>query len=513
MQDMQEQEQNPNPPPVVTPITSVVATKQTKQKTVDRANLEAAIEQGASGDAELLRALLRHRFCFGAASKHWYRWAGTHWKQDVQSERLCVAHDELVALYSALLQDVDAEKHDALAEGNKDSANAKKAFASKIEKRLVRLHDPRYQTQVVDHAAVGLASLSVEDSETFDKVPHYLPCLNDTVDLKTGFPLANRPDAWQTKCAPVKYDRTATAPTWHTFMNDIFDGDAELVAFVRRLLGMALLGEVSEHVLPIFYGGGANGKSALLETIKQTIGGDFATPGNLSIIVGKADNRGGPSPELLRLRGTRLVWFSEPDGSAHLRTGNAKNLTGGDTLTARPLHGNPVEWSPTHTAIVTTNHKPRVPDNDFGTWRRILLVPFNVRFVDNPSAANERQRDPRMIEKLRTERPGILADLVEGCLEFQRDGLNPPDAVRVETALYQNEEDDVKRFVEECCKLDSSKKVAPRKFHDAYATWCQGEGILHPLASKKLQKRLETAFGIRRGKSREIPGIYLDEKG
>lgn len=76
--------------------------------------------------------------------------------------------------------------------------------------------------------------------------------------------------------------------------------------------------------------------------------------------------------------------------------------------------------------MLVTNHKPHANADDYALWKRLILIPFTQAFVDSPRAAHEHQRDAKLAETLRGEASGILAWLVRGCLEWQRDGLKPP---------------------------------------------------------------------------------------
>ena len=138
--------------------------------------------------------------------------------------------------------------------------------------------------------------------------------------------------------------------------------------------------------------------------------------------------------------GKRMVWGSESKDGADLDTAQVKPITGGGKLTASTLYGNPVSFTPTHLAILMTNRRPHAPADDDAAWERIQLIPFDVRFVDDPNAPDERKRDPKLKEKLAAEGPGVLAMLVRGTMAWLKDGLNPPERVKLATREYWAEE-------------------------------------------------------------------------
>jgi len=221
-------------------------------------------------------------------------------------------------------------------------------------------------------------------------------------------------------------------------------GDPEMVAFLARLFGYHTTGKATEHVVPILYGeDGRNGKGTLLETIKDVLGDELASPIPAAVLVqaNQEPNGEAPRPFLFGLRGKRLVWASETAEGQRLNSALLKLLSGGDTITARTLHGKPDTFKATHKIMLLTNAKPEVDALDSALWERLLLIPFEQRFVDNPSGPNEHPRDKDLPEKLRAEAPGILAWLVRGCLEWQAQGLQPPDKVRAATKELRDEND------------------------------------------------------------------------
>src|SRR5262249_41240372 len=148
----------------------------------------------------------------------------------------------------------------------------------------------------------------------------------------------------------------------------------------QRLLGYALTGDVSEQLVSIFYGKGANGKSTLVNAVLDVMGGDYAmkAPGRLLMA-----SRGERHPtEVADLFGKRLVVASEPEQGCRLNEALVKDLTGGEPLRARRMREDFWEFRPTHKIVLLTNHRPRVRGTDEGIWRRLRLVPFEARFWD-----------------------------------------------------------------------------------------------------------------------------------
>jgi putative DNA primase/helicase len=118
-----------------------------------------------------------------------------------------------------------------------------------------------------------------------------------------------------------------------------------------------------------------------------------------------------------------------------------------------------------------TNHEPRAPAHDFAFWERVFLIPFELSFVDNPKADNERPRDKDLFYKLIEEKSGILASLVRGCLEWQQIGLNPPDEITKATAKYKRSQDNLADFIDECCYIDPDANVGASSLYQQFAEW------------------------------------------
>jgi putative DNA primase/helicase len=134
-----------------------------------------------------------------------------------------------------------------------------------------------------------------------------------------------------------------------------------------------------------------------------------------------------------------------------------------------------------------------VPAGDFALWQRIHLIPFTISFVDNPKKPNERKADPDLPQKLRAEASGILAWLVRGCLDWQRIGLNPPEAVLAATRDYQAEEDILGHFIDDRCILGDSIEVKSSALYKAYVAWCDENGH-KPISGTRFGKEIKTMF-------------------
>jgi len=268
-------------------------------------------------------------------------------------------------------------------------------------------------------------------------------------------------------------------------------------------MGYATTGQTIEAVLPIFHGAGGNGKTVLLQALADVLGGDLAGPIEAEMLLESRFHKqsGGPSSDLIHLRGRRLTWLSETNENRRLNAGKAKLFTGGDYITGRAPHAiRQITFKPTHKIFLLTNHKPKADAHDAALWRRVLLIPFELSFVVNPQKPNERKADLNLAEKLRAERPGILAWLVKGCLEWQRQGLNPPESVKAATADYRDTEDTIKTFLGERCNEGPTLSVRAGVLFAAYKAWAEGNGE-RQLTGKKFWLYCDELFDSDRDRS------------
>ncbi|HVU88049.1 MAG TPA: phage/plasmid primase, P4 family [Pirellulales bacterium] len=320
-------------------------------------------------------------------------------------------------------------------------------------------------------------------SSVFDAQAHLLNVLNGTVDLRTGELRPHDRSDRITRLAPVTFDPDAGCPQWREFIRWATVDDRELGQFLQRSLGSALWGEVRDHVLLILYGTGRNGKGTLLSVLRKILG-DYATEAAKDLLIERKHE--GHATERAALCGRRLVTCTESARRAHLDEALVKQLTGGDTITARGMRENLWSFQPSHTLIMATNHRPRISGTDLGIWSRIRLVPFNARISD---AA----KDTGLATKLEAEASGILSWLIAGCRLWQDDGFKLMDAAAVTeaTAEYRESSDLLKPFLDECTIEQPHGRVLFGDLREAYLSWCKTHGIAQPMGERTFREDLD----------------------
>jgi len=410
----------------------------------------------------------------------WFIWNGSRWAPDDNGEIYRKAQEipKLLKLEAALI------------EGDRES---KTAFGHAI--RSGEAPKLRAMIELAKHQP-GVATAP----EIFDANPWLLGVKNGVVDLRTGEFRESSKEDFITKQAGVAYDPAARCLTWERFIERALNGSKELVDYAKRIVGYCLSGDTSEHSIFFCYGTGRNGKTTFTET-HQALMGDYAVKASPTLLV---QDRHGKSPEAekARIANARLVVGSEVEEGSKLAESLIKDLTGGDTTTGRELFGKTFEYKPTQKLVMFGNHKPVVRGGDFGIWRRLKLIPFDVQIPDA-------EVDRELPAKLLAESSGILNWAIQGFLAWQKTGLCTPEAVLIATTEYKEEEDELGEFIGEKCRL--SGEVDRKELYRAYKEWADEGGIRYVMKERVFAKKLreKNIGGRQSGPTRYWTGISV----
>ena len=450
---------------------------------------EQILNDNENGDAKIFIGNFRNKFCYDTAETKWYLWAGHFWEKDFRRESVgCV--DVVVQFYKDKLTEIRAEINLAYQNDDESTARKLKKVEADFQSRIKLLNTNARRNNILSLAATGKDSLAIKGDE-WDRHPMLLPCSNGVVDLETGQLKSSSPADYLKTAAPTEWQGLdCPAPTWEQFLLQIFDGDEEIVAYLHRLLGYAITGMTTEHILPVFCGQGRNGKGTIFEVLGRILG-DIAKPCSPELLVEFCGSKSGSaaSPDIMDLMGRRIAWTSETDGNRSFNMAKVKRLTGNDSLKGRHLFKGMVTFDPTHKLFLLTNNKPHADANDYAFWKRLQLLNFPISFVDDPVKDNERQRDPYLMNKLLGEKSGILAWLVNGCLEWQNINISPPDKVLRSSMEYQAEEDIIGAFINEVCLITPSSKISSTLLYEEYKKWAVDSGH-RPLSQTKFGKKM-----------------------
>lgn len=316
--------------------------------------------------------------------------------------------------------------------------------------------------------------------DELDRDPLLLNCLNGTLDLKTGSLRPPQQSDLLTKVAPVAYHPDSTCPLWMRFLATTFSRNPELVPYVQRLAGSYLTGLIRDQVVTIAHGIGANGKSTFFNTLLAMLGDDYGMTTPKGFLTGGNDH----STERADLRGKRLAVCAETSEKSELDEGLVKQLSGGERIRARRCYQDHSEFDATHKLVLHSNHLPRVVGTDHGIWRRLCVVPFQ-------HCVPKELQDGELPEKLKTELPGILRWCLEGCLEWQKNGLQPPPCVTSASEQFRAEQDTVSGFIERDCNDQDDVTIKLADLHSGLKRYCHINGIVEVPTSRKLSNELK----------------------
>jgi putative DNA primase/helicase len=300
----------------------------------------------------------------------------------------------------------------------------------------------------------------------FDADGWVLNVANGTLDLRTGQLRPHAREDLISNLIEVAFDPQAECELWDEFLWRVLDRNDELYAYLRRFVGYLLVGDTSEQSLHFLWGLGANGKTVFCEVLVRLLG-DYAVAVSPDLIMLRRHS--GIPNDVARLRGVRAALMNETSQGSRFDEAKLKDLTGGDTLTARFLHQEFFDFHPTHRIVIRGNHKPAINGTDEGIWRRLRLVPFTVSIP-----TDEQDRD--LLRKLEGELPGILNWALKGCLEWQAEGLKPPAIIAEAVRAYREESDTLGRFIEEHCEVRKLAQVKSGAFFKHYQEYAEQAG-------------------------------------
>jgi len=371
---------------------------------------------------------------------HWHIWNGQRWVQDVTLRTFSLAQELC----------------------RRASLGVNKSRERKI------LNKAQTRAAVVSLARENPTLAAVP--EQWDADPWLLGTPGGVIDLRTGTLLPHDPERYLTHCCEVAPG--GDCPLWKEKLSEICGGNDEFVDFLKRWFGYCLTGLTREEMLTFFIGEGGNGKGTVIETIAWVMG-DYAVPVAMTTLV---ETRRSEHPtEIAKLFKVRLAVASETQDGGRINAAKVKLLTGSDKLTARFMRADYFDFAPTHKLVISGNRPLMLGRKDKAIERRWLTVPFTLSF----------EPDKTLKERLKAEGPGILAWLIEGCLEWQQRGLVVPQVVNDATEEYLNSQDDLAQFIDEECVVDppdllGGPSVTPaRIIYEEWRLWCGSSGVYH----------------------------------
>lgn len=393
----------------------------------------------------------------------WHFWTGKTWAPD----------DELARISTVVKE--AADYYWAAARGDREVEAAVKALDS--SGGIITVIN---QLKLADGI---LFSADMADAD-----PYLLNTQSGVVDLRTLELEAHDPGQHHTRITNGAYDPDVDQSLWLTFLNQV-QPDEEMRKYLQKLAGLSLLGKVELHIMPILIGTGGNGKGTFVESLANALG-DYAMTVPSSLFMTVKDNAEAASPAVAALRGKRLAIGSETEERQRLAGALVKQLTGGDTITARQLYKEPIEFQPSHTFMMVTNHLPLVRGDDEAIWQRLAVVPFDIKM------RGTKNDDVHLLDKLRLQADAIVTWAVQGYALYREEGLKPPKRMLDATTEYRSESDPLSRFIEECLEFGSNHSVSRRELSECLLPWLRAESVnpaelSDTVAQRQLYAKLE----------------------
>jgi len=392
----------------------------------------------------------------------WLLWDGTQWRFD----KTKAAFDDARKICRAAAASVDSQKL------------AKQIASSKTVAAVLTMacSDRRHAATV----------------DQWDADDWLINTPRGVIDLHTGVLRQHCNADYMTKITAVAPDRKCPIQTWLAFLKRVTGGDEDLTNFLQRIAGYGLTGSTREHALFFHHGVGANGKSTYLN-VCSGIMGDYHRTAPIEAFIA-THNEQHPT-DLAGLRGARLVTAVETEEGRRWAESKIKALTGGDRISARFMRQDFFEYVPQFKLMIAGNHRPSLRSVDEAIRRRFHLVPWNV-------VIPLKERDKDLGNKLRAEWPGILAWIIDGCMDWQRVGLAPPKVVTAATEAYMEAEDALTSWLEDYCEHDPNAWEGTTALFGAWSAWCGKTGE-YAGTMKRFLRTLEmrgAAFGLERAR-------------
>ena len=328
----------------------------------------------------------------------------------------------------------------------------------------------------------------------------YVNCQNGIINLRNGELIPHDSNFMMSKICYSEYDASGKKPElWLSFLNDVTGGNQQLQDYLQMCVGYSLTGSTADQCAYFLYGMGNNGKSTFLDAIAELFGGYASNVQPETIMLKKFGSDGGANADIARLKSSRFVTSEEPTEGVRLNEGLIKQLTGGSRITCRFLYGDEFEYTPEFKIWIATNHKPIIRGTDFGIWRRIKMIPFEVTIP-------KEKVDKNLKYKLRKEFPQILRWAVEGCIKWRKSGMEDPKCVVEAVKEYKNEMDLLAGFLDEFVEIDydSKERVPAQELFNAYSRWAKANNE-YEMSSKKFFNEISKKLP---DKGRDRNGVF-----
>lgn len=417
---------------------------------------DRALSRNDDDLADLLEVAFRGKVHYDWGMSQWHFWDGLRWKADTTDHIYDMTRLQAIDLIAAT------------------TSEAK-------QKALLPLLNVAKKSSVLESLA-SREGFAMTGSE-WDTQPNLIGTQDGVLDLET-LTLHRPPDPdWLvTRQVGAKFDTDETCPMFIKFVRDIMGGDAELVDYLLTVVGYSLFGHQKEQKFWMWLGNGNNGKGTLAKVVANVLG-DYGSGQPSSLYMQTRHgvvSSSAPRADLLKLKGQRWTWMSEPQGGK-FNDEMLKEHTGDDPITARDLFSKASKtlvWRPTHTVIILTNILPSTDDVGASMRRRARVVKFEQDFTS--------VLDLDLENKLLAERNGIFKLLAQFAQLYAKNGLFEPERVLEWSRDYIEDNDPIGQFLQDRCVVERGAKANASLIFESYRDWC---------ISRDIEPASQTGFG------------------
>jgi P4 family phage/plasmid primase-like protien len=483
-----------------------------KKKDIGK-HIENSIKTQSNYDiAYVLFKMYEYDFVY---SDEWYYYKNHKWNRDsdgmslrsIISTKLCEEYLKIISKYNILACSTDVTD---------EEKEEYKKKSKEILGIVVKLRTTAFKENIMKECKELFNNKDF--IKKLDNNPYLVGFTNGVYDLIKGELRDGRPEDYMQMSTEIeKVDFDQTNEHWSDleyFLKTIFI-EEDVREYFLTYLASCLQGHNAEEKFRVWNGRGSNGKSKLIEIFVLCLG-NYSIKFPVTMLTGKRAASNACSPEMVRAKGCRFGYLEEPGENERIDVGFLKELTGGDKITARGLHKEPIDFKPQFKLALLCNEIPKVPPNDHGTWRRMEVIEFKSHFCENPKEPHEFCIDKSLSEKMKNWKELFMALLVDVYYAaYKVNGIKVPQEVVNFTEEYQKNCDLYTEFIMENIEetRDNGDSIDISQFYDEFKIWYEDNFCNHKHPSKaEFKKYLKKRYGSKRVSPNDIKGFKFKIK-
>jgi P4 family phage/plasmid primase-like protien len=416
----------------------------------------------------------------------WYKFDNNRWIIDdkgVSIRKMLSNEFKIIILNEAIKYSIKASNPECKDEDRVSYLNKNKTY----NEIAIKLETTSYKNNVMKEISEFL--YQPDFIENLDKNKSLMGFNNgvydfDSMEFRDGMPCDNI--SLCTNIDYVPFDYNIKNAYFGQVQNEVYEmienihPDPTMRNYVFNLMASICHGLIKEQKFHIWTGTGSNGKSMLIDLLKNSLG-DYAVVLPTTMITSKKSSSAAANPELVKTKGVRFCVLQEPEDGAQINTGTMKELSAGDEQTARGLFCNPIRFQPQFTLVMTCNHLPHINSNDGGTWRRINVIEFGIKFCRNPrdDHPNEKKADEQLLLKVSSKdfKEAFMSIIINQYRQYSKHGIKEPEEVIKYTKEYQERSDVYEQFINDVVeKTDNNKNILKiMDIYNEFSNWFKRE--------------------------------------